>query len=1076
MDAAGNPDIQDESVTWDGTSRTDDALLPVSFAQERAWLRGQMHPDSPGYLVLGRWRLTGRLDTAALERAFRNVVQRHTVLRARMRETSSGLATVIHPAGSVPFEYRDLSSEASPDEAATTAAEIARGLPVAADADPLTRVLLLRLAPDDHVLQILAHEAVFDHDSGPLLAAELSAAYAGCLGGYQPLLAELPVQYSDYAAWQRKACSGEHGTRLAEHWRAVLAEAPQVLELPTDHARPPVLSGRGRTVPFTVPVELAIALRELARIHESTMYEITLAAYQLLLSRYGGTPDVVVGIPTDPRQQVELQRLIGPLAGDLPVRTRIDDEAGIGRLLEQVRWNTRDASAHQNYPVSLLAADLAVDHDLSRHPIFQAWFHLVRRDTADRRPALPGIRVTDLPAPRPTGVIYDLALYLVEEGETVSGTLTGPADLFEQSSLRRFARNYLSALTVITSKPTVPLRDLEVVAPEERDRVLHHWNDAGSSPAPGRTVVEQFETHARNTPHAPALTCGDITLSYRELDSRARQVALGLGARGVGPGSLVGVCLVRELDLPVALLGVAKAGAGYVGLDPADPQDRLATVLRRSGADIVIGTEPATATSWPVPAVTVDGLAHVGSALADAQLPAVTPSDVVYVLYTSGSTGQPKGVVMSHGPTARLMHWAERRYRPRPVALAYFPATSDVFSYELWSTWWTGGRVVLAAEADRFDPASLAKLIASHQVTTVLLPGAVLDALAAAHPEQLRSVTEAITTGDRLLVTEPIRRLAGLGIRLDNQWGSTEVNVVTAGRLDPAARHWPTTPGIGSPVAGGRIYVLDEHLRPVPIGVPGGLYVGGTQPGYGYLGQPDLTAAAFLPDPYHAVPGTRMYSMGDLGRWLEDGTLEFLGRADQQAKVHGYRVDPGEIEAVITEHPGVARAAVVVVRDTGTGTRLAAYLQAAQDAGPDTPALRDWIRRKLPGYMMPSALSWLDVLPQTATGKVDRQALPAPDFAAAERTPPRDSTERAAMRIWQDILGRPDIGITDNFFDLGGYSMLIPQVVYWLNQEFGVDLPLQVVFRAQTIRELADEINSRVRAQGKVVGDASTAR
>lgn len=1051
------------------------ALLPVSFAQERAWLRDQLHPDSASYLVPGLWRLAGRLDPAALERAFRNVLRRHSVLRSRMRDTSSGLATVIHPADDVPFEVRDLSGEARPERAAADAVTDARRSPAVADAGPLTRALLLRLGPDDHVLAILVHEAAFDQASGPLLVSELSAAYAGCLSGQQPRLPELRVQYSDYAARQRRRSSGDDGARLAEHWRAALADAPQVLELPADHARPPVLSRNGHAVPITVPAELAAALRELARGHECTLLEITLATYQLLLSRYGGTRDLVVGIGADLRQSAELQRLIGPLADDLPVRTRIDEQAGIGPLLDQVRHATRDALAHSDLPFSALAADLPADHDLSRHPVFQAWFQLVRQDTAGRHPVLPGIRVTDFPAPQAAAVSYDLALHLVDDGARVSGTLTGPADLFEESSLHRFARNYLAALTMISANPPASLREVELLAPEERNRVLHAWNDAGAAPAPGQTVVERFGDHARRSPRAPALTCGDSTLSYQELDLRARQVAHGLRARGVGPGSLVGVCLARELDLPVALLGVVKTGAGYVGLDPADPPGRRTSVLRRSGAAVVV-TAPATAASWPVPAVTVDELASAGRANANARLPAAAAGDVLYVLYTSGSTGQPKGVVMSHEPTARLMHWAERRYRQRPVALAYFPATSDVFSYELWSTWWTGGRVVLAEEGDRFDPASLAKLIAGHQVTTVLLPGAVLDALATAHPSQLRSVTEVITTGDRLHITEPIRQLAGLGIRLDNQWGSTEVNVVTACRLEPGGGRWPATPRIGSPVAGGRVYVLDEYLRPAPIGVPGDLYVGGTQPGYGYLGQPDITAAAFLPDPYHLAPGARMYSTGDRGRWLDDGTLEFLGRADQQAKVHGYRVDPGEIEAVIAEHPDVDRAAVITVRDQGAGTRLAAYLQAAAGAGQDATGVRDRISSRLPSYMMPSAFIWLENLPQTTTGKIDRRALPAPDFAAAERTAPRDGTERVVIRIWQDILGRNDIGSTDNFFDLGGYSMLIPQVVYWLNREFGVDLPLQAVFRAQTIRELSDEIDVRLRAQVKENGDAGPTR
>jgi amino acid adenylation domain-containing protein len=1034
-----------------------DQPLALSFAQERMWFMDQLQSETGVYMVPGVWRLSGRLDTDALERAFRTILRRHTVLRSRIRETADGLTLVVDPEDRIPFELVDLSGEPDVERAARARVETEAARAFGAD-DPMSRVLLLRLGPDDHVLQVVVHHATFDGNSDPLLAAELSEAYTAYVDGREPRLPELTVQYSDYAAWQRTILSGRWATELADHWRKTLDGAPPALELPGDHVRPPVPSNRGRALPFTVPSELVARLRELARARDTDMYTVALAAYQLLLGRYAATRDVVVGTPADARQMPELEPLIGPLVNALPLRTRIDDDLRFVDFLDRVRDVARDAFAHQDLPFARLVEELSPSRDLSRNPIFQAWFQLMRR-VEDDRPALPGIQVADFLDPEPT-VQFDLVLHLLDRGGTMSGVLVAARDLFEEPTMRRLVEHYTNVLVAITERPESPLSELDVIGPAERDQLLHGWNGASATENPQWTVTRRFDCHVRDTPDAPALVCGDIRLTYRELDRRAEQLAAGLRARGIGIGALVAVCLPRELDLPVALLAVARSGAGYVGLEPTDPPGRLREMVRESGAVAVLTDSSVATDDWPVPSVTLTELARAGRAATAAPLPVAGADDVLYVLFTSGATGRPKGVVMSHGPTARLMAWAGRRYRSCPVALAYFPVTSDVFSYELWSTWWTGGCVVLATETERFDVAVLADRIAEHGVTTLLLPGAMLDTLAAVRLDHLGSVTEVITTGDRLRITEPIRQWAEQGIRLDNQWGSTEVNVVTAGRLERVDRPWPTMPGIGSPVSGGRIYVLDEHLRPAPVGVPGDLYVGGTQLAHGYLGRPDLTASAFLPDPYAATAGTRMYATGDRGRWLEDGTLRFLGRADLQVKVHGYRVEPGEIEAVLAEHPDIARAAVVA-RSTDLGVRLAAYLLAAPGhATPATPALREWLAHRLPDHMMPAALTWLDTLPTTGTGKIDRRALPEIDFEAAERTPARDEVDQTIIDIWQEALGRTDVGISNNFFDLGGHSLLIPQVIYRMNKEFGVDLPLRTLFRVQTVMELADEINA----------------
>ncbi|GGS14625.1 hypothetical protein GCM10010252_62630 [Streptomyces aureoverticillatus] len=576
------------------------------------------------------------------------------------------------------------------------------------------------------------------------------------------------------------------------------------------------------------------------------------------------------------------------------------------------------------------------------------------------------------------------------------------------------------------------------------------------------TVVARFEDRARLHPDAPAVICGTEQLTYAELNTRANSVAAGLRARGVRAESRVGLCLERTADLPVALLGIAKSGAAYVTLDPQQPRERLVFLAEDAGAACVV-VEPEAPPGWPMPAPTVKDL----SGGADTNPPlAAGPANALYVVHTSGSTGRPKAVVMEHGPTARLMRWTRRRYRLDGFVLQYFPITSDVCSYEFLSTWWAGGCAVMATESDRFDVSALAELVRRHAVDTLLLPGAVLEELARLarrRPHHVASVRQIVTTGDRLTVSDPLRSLCaepGDGVVLDNQWGSTEVNVVTALRLGGPPGDWPGTPSIGSPVSGGKIHVLDERLRRVPINVPGDLYVGGGQLARGYLGRPDLTAAAFLPDPFADRPGGRMYRTGDRGRWRPDGTLEFLGRADFQVKVHGYRVEPGEIEGALRDHPAVGRAAVTA-RSTDNGVRLTAY--AAPPAGEDAPDpadLLDFLRARLPAHMVPRACVVLDRLPSTATGKVDRKALPEPRAEADGPTPPRDETDRRIVAMWQEVLGRADIGIRDNFFDLGGHSLLVPQVVLRVNREFGVSLSLRALFRSQTVRALADEVRA----------------
>lgn len=591
--------------------------------------------------------------------------------------------------------------------------------------------------------------------------------------------------------------------------------------------------------------------------------------------------------------------------------------------------------------------------------------------------------------------------------------------------------------------------------------------------APGRTtrtVLEGFDVWVAKAPDEHAVISGGTALSYWELDEAAESLARDLRALGAGPETVVGLCVQRGTGLAVAVLGVVKAGAAYLPLDPAHPAERSRSVLADAGATLVVTDRSVSAgldaEGWgqarvyeldgehPVPAVADPG----GP---DDSGPAGEADRLLYVLYTSGSTGRPKGIAMQSGPQITLLDWCREHYAERPVALQYFPVTADVAFLELMSTWWLGGCAVIATELERYDVAALAGLVERHAVTKVLLPVVALDELARysrTAPDQVATLRELITTGDRQVITPAIRELCDQspGMFLDNHYGSTEVNVVTAPRLTAPAAEWPDHPLTGRPMSAARIYVLDANFSPVPPNVQGEIYVGGGPPARGYTGRPGLTAAAFLPDPYAGVPGARMYRTGDLGRWRPGGVLEYLGRADFQIKLHGYRIEPGEIEALLRERTDVERAVVLRIGE-GQDAYLAAYLIAVGEP-PPPGELQEYLASKLPAPMVPSSYVFLPEFPLTGTGKVDRKALPLPDGGGPQWVAPRDETERAAAEVLAQALGRDRIGVTDDFFRMGGHSLLVTQVVHRLRAALGVQLPLRAVFERPTAAALAEEV------------------
>jgi amino acid adenylation domain-containing protein len=578
------------------------------------------------------------------------------------------------------------------------------------------------------------------------------------------------------------------------------------------------------------------------------------------------------------------------------------------------------------------------------------------------------------------------------------------------------------------------------------------------------TIPELFEERVRASPDNPAFVFDGQDLSYAELNLRANEIAWWLRGENIGPESVVAIRMRRGVSLATTILGIMKAGGAYLPLDLDDPPDRRSQMLLDAGAVMTIADEASDRGDGGYGGVPVRVLPGNFTAYPESDPPLrACPDNLLYVVYTSGSTGQPKGIAMCHGPTVRLMRWSGRVHRQRSKTLHYFPITSDVGSYELMATWLSGGCVVMAAEQDRYDVGRLSALIEQHTIETVLLPFSALDQLARGYPGcagSLKSLREIVTTGDRLAVTPAIRTMcSALGIELlENQWGSTEVNVVTAARLSQPAQEWPDVPSIGRPVAGARIYVVDDNLALSPVNVPGALHVGGTPLARGYIGHPDMTALAFVPDPFASEPGQRMYRTGDLGYWRPDGELEFRGRADFQLKVHGYRVEPGEIQAALRSAAGVAEA-VVIATDLGADQlSLVAYIVPDGDP-PAAAEFRAELLGRLPGYMVPAHYVTLDRLPRTATGKVNRSLLPAPIAAHdGARTDPHDQVEKAIAAIWAETLGVENVTTEDNFFVLGGHSLLVNQAISRLNSELGTELPLRALFDAPVLADLADRV------------------
>ena len=1008
----------------------------LSFAQERLWLIDRIQPGNPIYNVFEAWRLRGPLHAAALKQALDALLERHSVLRTQFVEVDNG---PVQRQVSAVFKIEEIDLRTLP--VVERQAEIEDHLWAAINqsfdlADPpLAAAVLLHVRDDEHVLLIVIHHIVSDGWSRAIFSRELSQAYAALLLGEKPDWPPLPIQYADYTEWQREWLSGEVLEGHLDYWRKQLSGLSP-LDLATDHARPAQLSYRGDVERFDLPADLTAALKALARRHDVTLYMVLLAAFQVLLMRHSGQEDIAVGSPVAGRNRPELEGLIGFFVNSLVMRGDLSGNPRFSELLARTRHAALDAYAHQDLPFEKLVEELKPERDMSRNPLFQVMF--VLQNTPEAELNLAGLDCESLTLHNGTAK-FDLSLSLTETRGELHGILEYSTDLFDAATIERLAGHFTTLLEGIVADPERHIGQLPLLTEDERHQLLVGWNDTAVDYPRDKCVHELFEAQAARAPDAIAVVHGDTQLTYAALNARANQLAHHLRGLGVGPDTLVGLCLERSLDLVIGILAILKAGGAYVPLDPDYPRDRLEFMLRDTRAAIVL-TQSGLEDRLPegeAKRLCLDRDGALWSARPDSN-PAVSagPDSLAYVIYTSGSTGQPKGVEVCNRNIVRLVRGARYAgFDENRVFLLLAPIAFDASTFELWGALLHGARCVIYP--DRVPtPAALGKALRRHKVDTLWLTASLFNYFIDETPEILIGVSQLLTGGEALSLPHVQRALAQLPeTRLINGYGPTESTTFAC--CYPIPRNLPEDSGsvpIGRPISNTVCHVLDAHGGLSPIGVAGELYIGGDGLARGYLNRPELTAERFVASPFRA--GERLYRTGDRVRYLPDGNLEFLGRLDHQIKLRGYRIEPGEIEAILREDPAIRQSLVLVREDQAGGKRLVAYVVGQ---GIDVEAQRARLKGRLPDYMVPAAFVVLDSLPLTPNGKVDRKALPVPEQEAGTSgyQAPRTPLESAIAEIWADILNLPRVGIHDNFFNLGGHSLSAVQLMERIHQALG---------------------------------------
>ncbi|HEX6292635.1 MAG TPA: amino acid adenylation domain-containing protein [Herpetosiphonaceae bacterium] len=1096
--------------------RTGDQQIPLSFGQQRLWFFDQLEPGSSLYTIAAAIELTGSLSLAALEQSLNAIVRRHEALRTTFAPGASTAAhepiQVIAPSLALALPVTDLHPEGTrlPDqrvqaealrlirEEASTPFDLQRG--------PLIRASVLRLADDRHILLLTMHHIVSDGWSAGILVREIMQLYPAYLAGEaspeHTRLAELPIQYADYAIWQR-GCALD---RQLAYWKQQFSGPLPTLELPIDRPRPPVQTFRGATHLFSLPRALSADLQALSQREGVTLFMTLLAAFKVLLARYSGQTDIVVGTPIAGRPQVALEGLIGFFVNTLALRTSLAGSPTFRELLARVAEVTLGAYAHQDLPFEQLVQELHLDRDWSRSPLFQAVLNFQNTPQVDLN--LPGLTGTRLELD-PGTAKFDLTLELEEQADGLKARIEYNTDLFESTTIARMAGHFTTLLRAIVADPDARIAELPLLTEAERQRMLIDWNRSEAEYPHAAAVHQLFEAQAARTPHLPAIVFAGQALTYAELNTRANQLAHHLRAQGVGPDVLVALCVERSLEMIVGMLAILKAGGAYVPLDPAYPQERLQYMLLHSRAPVLL-TQAALVARLPEHPAQVFRLDADWPLLADqptANPPRTAlPGHLAYLIFTSGSTGRPKGVMVRQQGLINLVYGL-RAYFDDPAVQTTGLITSisfDISVNQIFPSLFFGRTLHIIPDAVKLDSRALLRYLHEQQVHLLdAVPSYMQAVLNEVAPQQPPNALRYLLIGGEKLeqrLLDAVFGQLGPSVEIVNIYGLTEISDINAlGLIRAEDLGQPIT--VGRPLHNNRIYILNAANQPQPIGIAGEVCIAGESVSRGYLFRPDLTAERFVPCPFE--DGQIMVRTGDLGRWLSNGTIEILGRIDQQVKIRGFRIEPGEIEAVLRQHEAIRECAVVAREDGAGDQRLVAYVvehgdQGTREHGENQPApsprqweragamrvpcpegtrhghpargeglppeLRQFLAARLSDYMLPAAFVFLDGLPKTPSGKLDRNALPAPDLHAAldqDFVAPRTPLEAMLAQVWADVLRVERVGVHDNFFALGGHSLLATQIVSRLRDTLQVDLPLRALFETLTIAGLAAAIAER---------------
>ncbi|WP_129312354.1 non-ribosomal peptide synthetase [Streptomyces sp. L2] len=1045
---------------------------PTSFAQRRLWLLDQLNNGNGAYNLYAALRLRGELHRAALETALHGIGARHDALRTRFLAVDGEPFQVVDDALTADLRFHDLSALPAGDREARTEEFLRdtseQGFDLASG--PLVRFGLLRRAPDEHIFTVVAHHSVWDGWSAGEFLRELAQRYAAHREGRPVELEPLPLTLGEHAERQRREADDSAHQAGLQRWTERLAGAPGLLTLPTAFPRPATQGFEGAAVDRALDPDLWNRVTRLARQHRATPFMVLLAGFSVLMSRLAATDDVVIGTPSAGRTRPDLRPLIGMFVNTLPLRVDLSEDPAFETVLGRVRRTALDAFRDQDVPLELIVSGAGHDRAAGHDPLFQVMFSL--QQSLDL-PELPGLSAELVPVPTTT-TFTDLWLDVrPADAGSVSATFRYRTELFDAPSIERMADEFDTLLRAAVDAPDTRVTALPLLDERQRALLLGTWSRTAPAHPWDVPVQERIRRQAERTPHATAVTFGDNRLTYAELVRRAEGVARRLRASGdTGPDTVVGICLPRGQSLVVSILAVLATGSAFLPLSPDDPATRRAGMLRDAGATHLL-TAAEHLPGQEDPALT--------TLLIDDDIPGAEPDqpwtagpeDLAYVICTSGSTGRPKPVAVAHHGLDNRIECMQRTQRltPRDRVLYKTPHTFDVSVCELLWPLAVGARLVIAAPGGHRDPAYLVDVIERESVTSVHFVPPMLDVFLD-RPDLHRCVSlrRVLCSGQALTPAVRDRCAERLPTaRLVNMYGPTEASIeVTEWDCGTAAEGTDETcVPIGRPLPGVEAYVLDRHLNPCPIGVPGELYLGGVALARGYLGRPDLTADRFVPHPYADTPGARLYRTGDLVAWRADAALDYLGRTDQQLKIRGFRIEPGEIENLARAHPAVAAAAVHATGVDGAEPQLALYLVPAGDpmnAEDLTEDIRGLLRDRLPDYMVPRHIMMLPELPVTTSGKVDRAALPTPAPATGPvgRTAPADDTERLLADIWADVLGLAEVGVTDDFFELGGDSLQCARIAQRVC-DAGMPIGIGDVFRHPSVRELAGRLRSEAR-------------